>query len=163
MNSEIRQQVLHLLETYQDRRKKIALLHYELEHPPNISPDDMIGAMSFGHSNGNGTAHSPGHVSNKTLYIALNYQEQADRLNAGVVDEIAKQLVAMEREQERLRYYVSMLEPDEMLTIQYFYFQNRTWHEIAKKINVARRTVYKIKGRAIDHLAKLYEFTEDLK
>ena len=80
--------VLKLLESYNERERKIAVLRYNLEHPAKVSRSEQIEAMNFGH--GDGLDHSAGHISNKTLYIALNYEEQAERMNAESAHEIAK-------------------------------------------------------------------------
>jgi len=66
LNGETRNYVLNVLKSCQDRVKKISLLRYELEHPAQISPDEMIDAMSFGR--GEGTGSGKGRISNKTLY-----------------------------------------------------------------------------------------------
>ena len=121
MAIEMRAYVINLLESYHKRMNQIALLHYELEHPANVSPEEMIGAMSLGH--GDGTTRSKGHISNKTLYIALNYQEQADLVNAEAREEIVNRLVELEREQERLVYYIALLKNDQQETVlRRFYF-----------------------------------------
>lgn len=153
-----REQVVLLLESYHKRAKQIALLHYELEHAPGVSPEEMLGAMSFGH--GDGAGHSKGHISNKTLYIALNYREQADKLNAEEKTGLVSRLMELEQEQDRLAYYVSLLEKRQGIIIKQFYFEGRSLEEIAGKLNVALRTVYKIKGRAIDRLTELYSLCE---
>ena len=62
---------MELLETYHDRERMIAVLRYELEHPGKISSAEQIEAMNYGH--GDGIGGTKGHISNKTLYIALNY------------------------------------------------------------------------------------------
>jgi len=98
--------VIGLLESNRERMQEIALLHYELEHPARVSREEVIGAMSFGHSEG--VVRSSGHISNKTLYIALNYQEKAGRMNSETTEEIVERLVNLEHEQERLDYYISL-------------------------------------------------------
>lgn len=90
--------------------------------------------MSFGH--GNGSLRSPGYISDKTMYIALNYQEQAEHLNASTKDEIAAQLVELEQEQSRLKYYVSLLEARETEVIRLIYFSQCSWSEVSKKLGV---------------------------
>ena len=100
MNNKMRTHVINLLETCPERQRQIALLRYELEHPARLSETEMIGAMALGHGEGGG--HVKGHISNKTLYIALNYQNQADQINADIKEEIVTQLVELEREQKRL-------------------------------------------------------------
>lgn len=67
MAVETRTYVISLLESYHKRMNQIALLHYELEHPANISSDEMIEAMSLSRSDG--ASRSKGHVSNKTIEL----------------------------------------------------------------------------------------------
>ena len=154
MDSNMRSHIVHLLETYRDRAKQIVLLHYELEHAPSVSADDVIGAMSFGHSDG--TTRSKGHISNKTLYIALNYQEQTDKLNSESKTDLINRLVVLEHEQDRLVYYVSLLDKRQAGVVRRFYFDTCSLEEIAAEIGVSLRTVCKIKSRAIDSLADMY-------
>ena len=85
MNGDIKSYVINLLETCQVRKRKIALLHYELEHPARTSEAEMISAMALGHGAGNSGGHTEGHISDKTLYIALNYQSKVDKLNADII------------------------------------------------------------------------------
>lgn len=73
MNAEMKNYVIKLLETYHDRERKIAVLRYDLEHPSEVGVTEQIEAMNYG--SGEGVGHSKGHISNKTLYIALNYEE----------------------------------------------------------------------------------------
>ena len=47
MNSDTKSYVVNLLETYQERKRKIAMLHYELEHPAHTSEAEMISAMTL--------------------------------------------------------------------------------------------------------------------
>ena len=157
MTEELGAHIIRLLATYQERERKIALLHYELEHPAHISPNEMLNGMSFGHGDG---PRSPGYISDKTMYIALNYQEQADKLNASTKDEIAQQLVELEHEQKRLKYYVALLEPREKAVIQLLYYDKRPWSEIAKKLEIAPRTARRVRDSAIVRLTKMYDFTE---
>lgn len=159
MDNEMRAQVVRLLESYHERAKQIALLHYELEHTPRISPEEMIGTMSLGH--GDGTARGKGHISNKTLYIALNYQEQMDKLNSEVKTNLVDRLMALEHEQDRLSYYISLLDKRQRDVIRWFYFEAHSLEEIAGEINVALRTVCKIKSRAIDRLTEMYRVCGD--
>ena len=129
MDKDMRAYVVNLLETCQERRRKIALLHYELEHPAHTSEAEMISAMALGYGNGSGGGHPDGHISDKTLYIALNYQSKADKLNADIKEEIVVQLVELEQEQARLEYYTSLLEKRQALVICLAYFEGRSRQE----------------------------------
>jgi hypothetical protein len=157
MSYDTRTYVINLLETYQERKRKIALLHYELEHPAHTSEDEMIGAMALGHGTG-GSSHTEGHISDKTLYIALNYQSKIDKMNADIKEEIVVQLVELEQKQARLEYYTSLLEKRQALVIRLAYFERLPWDEVAKNASVAVRTIHKIKNQALDQLAEMYQF-----
>ena len=76
-------------------------LRYELAHPKRVTSDEMIESMNFGHT-GDGGPAAKGHVSNKTLYIAANYMDRADVLNAEASGEVIDLLCAMEDERKRL-------------------------------------------------------------
>lgn len=160
MNNDMRSYVINLLETYQERTRKIALLHYELEHPARTSEAEIISAMALGHGAG-GSSHTEGHISDKTLYIALNYQDRADKLNADIKQEIVVQLVELEREQKRLDYYISLLNERQAKAIQFFYEKELTQGEVEKLMGLSAKTVRKLKKEALDALVVMYEFISD--
>ncbi len=158
MSAESRDKVVNLLETFHEREQKIALLEYELMNFPRASPDEVIDGMGLGHSGGL-TPHS-GCISNKTLFIALNYQDRTEQINKETLNDILDELGEVESVQSRLTYYVSILAPQQKKVIRRFYFEGRSWEEIAKEVKVALRTVHKIKNRALDKLAEFYDFSK---
>ena len=103
-----------------------------------------------------------GHASDKTLYIALNYQDRTEEANQIGADEVVEQLVDLEREQERLKYYVSLLEERQEKVIKLFYFEGYSQEECAKKLEIATRTVRRIKDDAIEELTEMYFFTGEV-
>lgn len=158
MSAESRDQVIHLLETYHEREQKIALLKYELLNFPQASPGEVMDGMSLGH-NCELSPHT-GYVSNKTLFIALNYQERTEQINAETLSDILDELDEVKRVQNRLIYYVSILSPQQEKVIRRFYFESISWEQIAEEVKVALRTVHKIKNRAFDKLAEFYDFSK---
>ena len=157
MNIETRMYVVDLLESYQKRSKQIELLHYELSHPARVSENEIIGALALAHGDGEG-GHPGGHAPDKTLYIALNYQARIDHMKDDTAEEVVGQLVTLEREQERLNYYVSLLDPRHTELLKLLYFEGYTQEECAKKLNIATRTVRRTKDDAIAELAEMYSF-----
>ena len=87
--------VMTLLQNYRATKRKIEQLRYELEHPARVSPDEMIEAMNF--AKGDGEGRSSGSVSNKTLYIAMNFQSAADGANAALTHDLVSRLVPLEQ------------------------------------------------------------------
>lgn len=161
MNNDTRTYVVSLLETSQERKRKIALLHYELEHPAHTSETEMISAMALGHGDGSNGGHTDGHISDKTLYIALNYQNRADKLNADIKEEIVVQLVKLEQEQLRLDYYISLLNDRQAMVIQSFYEKKLPQGEVEKLMGLSAKTVRKLKRETLDALVVMYEFISD--
>lgn len=82
--------VMRILESYANRERKIAVLRYELEYPVMVGKMERLEAINFRHSNDMG--YIKGDIFDKTLYIALNYEEQADHMNAQTLSEIAGEL-----------------------------------------------------------------------
>lgn len=162
MNIDTKTYVVGLLESYQKRSKQIELLHYELSHPARVSENEMIGALALAHGNGEG-GRSGGHASDKTLYIALNYQAQVNHMNGDTAEEVVEQLVTLEREQERLKYYVSLLSDRQGKVIELFYFQGMTQDEVANALEVTVRYVHSIKAKAINELVSMYEYVGALR
>ena len=92
MNHNAKDQVLSLLQSYRATKRKIEQLRYELEHPARVTPDEMIEAMNF--AKGDGEGRPSGSVSNKTLYIAMNFQSAADEANAALTHDLVSRRVA---------------------------------------------------------------------
>ena len=88
MKENMKNLVMTLLQNYRATKRKIEQLRYELEHPAKVSPDEMIEAMNF--TKGDGEGRPSGSVSNKTLYIAMNFQSAADEANAALREEPIK-------------------------------------------------------------------------
>ena len=104
-----------------------------------------------------------GHISNKTLYIALNYREQAELLNAETLSEISAELIELVQEQARLEYYISLLEPRQERVLRLTCFVKIAQESVAEELGVTVRRVQDIKAQAIGELAEMYGFTAKLK
>ena len=148
--------VVQYLETYNDRARKIALLRYELGHVAQVSPNEMIDAMSF--SLGDFGCMTP-HPTKGTYYIASNYKEKTKTINESIIKEITGQLEELEQIQSRLGYYLSLLEEKEQLILRMHYLEGLPMVTIIEKLNMCHRTAYKVKKRGIETLAEMYEFT----
>lgn len=157
---DMKERVILILENYHQRERQIALLHYEMQHTAHVSPEEVIDTMSLGHGDGMGSS-SKGHISNKTMYIALNYQERMNRMNAEAASEIAQRLLELEKEQDRIQYYVSLLEKRKADVIRLFYIERMTMDNVEKEMHLSAKTLRKLKNQAVDALAAMYEFTEN--
>ena len=77
-DNRVRGYVLRTLEEYPNIVRRIAILRYEIEHPIVVSPDEVIDSMNFSRSYSH--SRNSGNISNKTLYIALNYGQKVTEL-----------------------------------------------------------------------------------
>ena len=118
----------------------------------------MIEAMSF--AKGNGEAHSSGTVSNKTLYIAMNYQQEAERLRSEAVEEIISRLITLEQTVNKLEYYISLLQDEEQKLIRLYYFEHSPLLDLVDIFNVSIWSVRKLRDSAIEHLTLMYNYVQ---
>ena len=162
MNTDMEERVIQLLKSYPDRERQIAALHYKMQHNAQITSEEVIAAMSLGHGDGLGGSGN-GHVSDKTMYIALNYQDRGDRMNTEAENEIAQRLLELEAVQDQLRYYVSLLEKREEEVLRLTYFKGFSQDSISKLLGVVSRTMRRIKKEAVMKLAKMYVTEKSMK
>ncbi len=153
-----RETVMEMLTDYPNKVRKINLLRFELEHPAKVSPDEMLEAMSFFHGNSEG--RTPGAISNKTLYIAMNYHEAADRLNAQSMDEITARLIPLEHEVNKLRYYIGLIGGQGQTVIQKLFFDGRSLQDAADELGVSVWSVRRTRDEAIDQLVEMFSYVE---
>lgn len=160
MTTEMKDRVTKLLVDYHDRERKIALLEYELANPARVTEAEMIGAMTYARPEESG--RPAGHISNKTLYIALNYQDRAEEINVDSFKEIHAELTKLKEEQDRLNYYISLLEPRPMRVLKRTYIERASNEDVAKELGISVRRLQEVKNQAIESLAEMYEYTESL-
>lgn len=157
MNTEIRNQVIERLKSYPELIQKRDILRYELEHPTVVSDEEVLEAMNFLKGSG-GMPH--GGVSNKTIYIAMNYHEAAASLNSEARNDLLKRLLPIENEIAKLEYYVKMLSTREQCIIRKCYFEGRTQQDVAEELAVTAWTVRRYRDLAVDKLTEIYAFAE---
>lgn len=155
MTAPMQTKVKELLESYQKRQREIAVLEYELNHGIRFSNADAIQSAnsSFGEKT---EAHRQKHISAQTHYIAIHYNERMDRASAGGLVPFAQRLHDLKQIQERLTFYVSLLDARQAEVLRLFYFQGFSQQEVAKELDVSVRTIQEIKSQAISDLAELY-------
>lgn len=161
-NEEERKRVIDALRSYTPSKKKISLLQYELEHPSHVSQEELIESLSLTKAEGGGV-RSPGHISNKTMMIALQYQDAAQRMNSDVVAEIVQELSVLEDEVGRIDYYLSLLDKGQALVLRRHYIEQKPWAEIGAEVNLSQRAVSNRRDAGLDELAEMFGFLDRLR
>lgn len=152
-----REDVIELLKTYPQLQRKINLLEYERLHPSKVSQDEVISELALGHPL-TGTVGSAGYISNKTMQIALNFQDETDRLNYETILEIDQELHTLRSRIEKLEFYVDQLEKKQAEVIRKYYFEEKTWPEIQKAMHISSRTLSKYRDDGLDALSAMGQY-----
>lgn len=156
-NAEQRKRVVETLKGYPKKQKQISVLRYELEHPSHVSEEELIESLSLAKSE-TGGGKSPGHISNKTMMIAMQYQDAAARMNSDVVAEIAQELSALEAEVERIDYYLTLLDEGKALVLRRYYIEQKSWAEIEAEFGLSQRALIKRRDDGVGELAEMFGF-----
>lgn len=138
MVENIKNYVIRELESYPWLLRQIAVLRYEMEHPVHVSAEEMLDAMSY--ARGDCIRTAPGHVSDKTFYIAMNYQQKADAANNEISEEISVKLLELERKKNRIEYYVRMLNSRNASVIRLCFFEGKTIEDTAEELGISAKT-----------------------
>ena len=106
MDNKYLNEVLERLESYRKKEQQIELLRYELQHAKQVSPTELIEAMTFQTRDAD--------ASQTDLYpkdvpgIALSYQHIAAQLNEEAVGELMSRYTALCHERDRLLHYIGL-------------------------------------------------------
>jgi DNA-directed RNA polymerase specialized sigma subunit len=141
-------------------KRTIAQLHYELEHPKQITEDEIIKSLALeGHEFGGVRS---GHLSDKTRNVAMNYKDIGQRMNSDLLTQIASELQILEAKAERLEHYVSLLDEQQSKVIRMWYFEEKQWKEIVDEVGGNRRSLSDTRSAGINALVEMYGYLEDL-
>ena len=154
--SDTRTMVLTMLSDYRENQRRIDMLRYELEHCMMISEDDMIDVLTFGHGENVGPSESK--ITDKTFYAALNYQTKTQTVNETVRNEIILQLSTLKKQQDRLLFYIGLMNKYDAEVILMSFIDGIDNNQIAEKLGVSVRTVRSRRSRAIDHLCEMFAY-----
>lgn len=158
MKRDMQEKVLSLLESCEQVSRALQLMQYELQSTPRISPEDVIEVMSLQRKNEENTADFPHDVER----IATCFRNVTDRWNQEAISEISEQYVGLLQKRDRLLYYINLPETRQKYVITEYYIEGRNRLEIAKELNITRRTAYNIRKDAVKELAEMYAMKERL-
>ena len=156
-----REDVIALLKMYPKLQRKVRLLEYERLHPPKVSQNEVINGLALSHPLDGGTS-SAGHISDKTMQIALNFRDETDRLNYATVLEIDQELHILKNRIAKLEFYVEQLDKKQADVIRKYYFEEKTWPEIQKEMHISSRTLSKYRDDGLDALSAMGQYMRDV-
>lgn len=96
------------------------------------------------------------------LYIAMNYRQKANEVNAEISGEISAKLLELEHKKNRIEYYVGMLDSRKAEIIRLCFFKGMTIEEAAEKLDVSAKTAQNAKKKALEDLTELFALTSNV-
>jgi DNA-directed RNA polymerase specialized sigma subunit len=103
-----------------------------------------------------------GHISDKTMTIALQYHDLAQKLSNETAAQIKREICQLETEASRLEHYVSMLCERQSLIIRRYYLEGKQWADICAEVHASKRSLASERDRALAALASMYQFLADV-
>ena len=151
------EKLVELLENYRSNERKVKVLQFELANRSQLTGSELIEAMSLSVPEGLGGL--TGHISDKTMRIALQYDDLAYNMNVEAKEAILHELVPLQAQQDKLKYYISLLENNGEFLVAY-YVEGRTWNQLEEKTQLNLRTLRRRRNEQISRLLDLYLFSE---
>ena len=158
--TDTKSEIIALLKRYPEEKRKIEQLRFELEHPARIGENELIDSLSVRPL---GESRVGGHISNKTMKIALQYQNTLHHMNSETVTDIAQDLRSLESEIRRIEHYVSLLDEQKSNVISMMYFERKGICELENECQLSRSTIYRTRNEAIDDLVSMYMYLDIIK
>ncbi len=152
-----------ILKSYATKMIRIEQLQFELAHPSLIGEKELIDSLSLGQSLLLGGGSQRGHISNRTMEIALQYDDIRQRMNNETVAEIMRELDGLSAEVQRIELYVSLLDERKAKIIRLRYFEDKTLEQISQEIQVTKRTVTKLCNEALIKLSSMFAYIDSVK
>lgn len=79
------------------------------------------------------------------------------------VREITNELFALECEQKRLNYFISLLDERQAEVIRLVFAKGVPKKEVAERFDLTYRTIDRIKRAAIENLAEMYAYSDQFR
>ena len=151
---EPREYVVKLLKNHTRMVREITSLRFELKNFVKVGDDEIIEEMALSHPMGDGIRS--GRVSDKTTDVALRYREVADRMNEEAYKAVVYRLNALETAIERMDFYLSQMEQMRVEVLRGYYFEGQTWREMQERMNLATKSLRRIRDADVASLTEQY-------
>lgn len=153
---ELRDYVIYLLEHYNQMRSEIDTLKFELRNLSRMKDTEMIEAMTFSSPLKDGEKVDSGSVSDKTIEIALSYQEKLERMRKTARQAVSSRLSDLCTTTERLDFYLSKLPAAQAAILKEYYFENYSWRDLQELKGISAKTLLRHRDDAIRRLTDMY-------
>ena len=154
-----REDIENLLKNYRGWKKKITLLEFERNNPSRATELEVLGGLALARPLIEGAGLS-GHISDKTMQIALSFRDKTERMNCGTLLDIDQELEILQTRIDKLDFYVSQLDEKQAEVIRGHYFEGKSWAHLQKKLHISSRTLSNRRNGGLDALIAMGEYLE---
>lgn len=88
--------------------------------------------------------------------MALRYREVAQRVNEEAFKAVVHRLDALETALDRLDFHMGQLDKTQVEVLRSYYFERRTWRDIQEGMNLATKSLRKLRDTAVASLVERY-------
>ena len=144
-----------LLKLYPEMVRERDCITNQLAHFRGVSAEEVIESMYTPRMDGERVQSS--NLSDKTAQIALNYRERQQNINQDWYAHLEMRLQLLNDEIVFLKSALQSL-PGELSQIMWdMVVEEQKWSTIEEKYNISHSALYRLRKKAIQQLATLYE------
>lgn len=154
-----REDIENLLKNYPGWKKKITLLEFERNNPSRATELEVLGGLALARPLIEGAGLS-GHISDKTMQIALSFRDKTERMNRDTLLDIDQELEILQTRIEKLDFYVSQLDKGQAEVIRGHYFEGKSWADLQKELHISSRTLSNRRNGGLDALIAMGGYLE---
>lgn len=149
------ERIEQLLRDYPRMKQEMKRLQYEIADFHGVTEEEVIDSMMYFRPDSDRVQTS--NIANKTENIALNYKNRMEQMNTEWYEYLGKKYVLVAEEVRFLEGAIRGL-PDKMGEVMTaLVIENLSWDDVAATCYINRRTVGKIRKRAVEALEKVYQ------
>jgi len=149
--------VVEMLSNYTSMQRKALQLEFEIKQIKSlITEDDMIESMTFNSDLQDKV--KGGQAGDKTASIAISYLAKLENINIKQTAELHRELIALNLQIERIRYYINLLEGKYSHVLQKVYIEGLSMAETAELTGISLDTIKRQKNTAIKQLVEMYNY-----
>lgn len=147
-----------LFKEYQNWKRDIGLLEFELSRFQGVPYDDVIESLCFSRSEGDKVQTSE--ISDKTGKAAIIYRQVKERLDEEWFDFLIEKYKSISEDMEFFEYAVGQLSGKLPEIIWDMVIRRMTWRELSGKYDVSETMIAKYRKKAILELTTVYQLRE---
>jgi len=148
-----------MMKEYQNMKKELTILKFQLGQFKGISEEDMIQSMQLSHPDGDERVQTST-LSDKTAKVAMNYRQIIERENDGWFNFLWERYRKMHEEVTFFEESVRNLSGNLPTLIMKMVSGESTWDDLAVEYDISRRSIGNYKKKAIAELNKAYQLRE---